>query len=241
MEKELGQARKDQEIKLIQIDGLSKEIERNEADKSNRSDALDSFAGTLEQLTTEVATLDAQVTELRRLKTENDAAIEDGAKAIDALKDTVYKTSRGLDARSNEYNLTKSLVDNLEGFPESVKFLKKEASWVKDAPLLSDIFYTDEEYKAAIENLLEIYLSYYVVEHRVDAMAAVKLLANASKGRANFFILEELETYLPAIPHRVPRRNPCHGDHRGGGEVPQIGLLPARQGVLGGRRNPDPK
>ena len=204
LERELQTLKKDQEIKQIQIESLRKEVERNEADKSSRTDALDSFAGTLASLTDETATLEAEVNELRRLKTENDAAIEESSRAIDALKDTIYKTSRGLDARMNEYNLTKSLVDNLEGFPESVKFLKKEANWVKDAPLLSDIFYTDEAYKAAFENLLEPYLSYYVVDHRVDALQAVKLLSNASKGRANFFILEELEQYVPAAKRELP-------------------------------------
>lgn len=198
LEKEVGSLRKEQEIKQIQIDGMRKEIERNEADRTSRTDALDSFAGTLAALTTEVAELETQVNEWRRLKTENDAGIEESSKQIDSLKDTIYKTSRALDARMNEYNLTKSLVDNLEGFPESVKFLKKEATWVKDAPLLSDIFYTDELYKAAFENLLEPYLSYYIVDHRVDALAAVKLLSNAAKGRANFFILEELEDYKVA-------------------------------------------
>jgi chromosome segregation protein len=204
LERELQTLKKEQEIKAIQIEGLRKEIERNEADKSSRTDALDSFAGTLAALTEETATLEAEVAELRRLKTENDAAIEESSRAIDALKDTIYKTSRGLDARMNEYNLTKSLVDNLEGFPESVKFLKKEANWVKDAPLLSDIFYTDEAFKAAFENLLEPYLSYYVVDHRVDALQAVKLLSNASKGRANFFILEELDQYVPAPKRDFP-------------------------------------
>ena len=41
------------------------------------------------------------------------------------IKDAVYQTQRTLDSKQNEYNLTKSLVDSLEGFPDSVKFLKK--------------------------------------------------------------------------------------------------------------------
>ena len=198
LEKQLATAKKEQEIRVIQIDALQKEIERNEADRHARAASIDGFADTLKQLTEEVGVLEAQVDKLSQDKNEHDVAVESHARQVDALKDNIYKVSRGLDARQNEYNLTKSLVDNLEGFPESVKFLKKEASWVKDAPLLSDLFYTDEAFKAAFENLLENYLSYYVLDHRVDAMAAVRLLSDSSKGRANFFIMEELQGYKAA-------------------------------------------
>ena len=116
------------------------------------------------------------------------------------LKDKVYKTNRLVDAKQNEYNLTKSLVENLEGFPASVKFLKKNARWIKDAPLLSDVFAVPDEYKVAFENYLEPYLSYYVVPTRQDAILSVHMLADASKGRANFFILEELDQYKTANP-----------------------------------------
>jgi chromosome segregation protein len=195
MEAELNRLKKDGEIKQIQVQGLQKEIDRNEADKSSKKNELNSFAEALATLSTEVAELDKVVTDLRSKKEENDAALEASGQALDSLKDQIYKTTRGLDSRQNEFNLTKSLVENLEGFPESVKFLKKEASWIKDAPLLSDIFSTDEVHKVALENLLDPYLSYYIVDTREDAMQAVRLLSDSSKGRANFFILEELGDY----------------------------------------------
>lgn len=195
MEAELNRLKKDGEIKQIQVQGLQKEIDRNEADKSTKKDELDSFADALKTLSGEVEILEKAVSELRSKKEENDAALETSTQTLDRLKDQIYKTSRGLDARQNEFNLTKSLVENLEGFPESVKFLKKEASWIKEAPLLSDIFSTDEAYKVALENLLDPYLSYYIVDTREDAMQAVRLLSDSAKGRANFFILEELMDY----------------------------------------------
>lgn len=194
-EKALNKLSKDSEIKQIQIESFRKEIERNEKDKSNREEEMDAFAGRLKELSEEVAGLDESVAELRRLKEENDTALEESTRLVEELKDNIYKKNRGLDARLNEYQLTKSLVENLEGFPESVKFLKKSANWVKDAPLLSDIFYTDETYKVAFENLLEPFLSYYIVEARVHAYQAIKLLSDAAKGRANFFVLEELADY----------------------------------------------
>ena len=51
----------------------------------------------------------------------------------------------------------------MEGYPESVKFLHKNTGWNHSAPILSDILYVKEEYRTAVENVLEPYLNYYVV------------------------------------------------------------------------------
>ena len=61
------------------------------------------------------------------------------------------QTDLQLDARRNEYKLTKSMVENLEGFPESIKFLSKSKDWIKDAPLLSDLIYCKEDAKHKYE------------------------------------------------------------------------------------------
>src|SRR5690606_8047593 len=92
-----------------------------------------------------------------------------------------------------EYNLTKSLVENLEGFPEAIKFLKKKIA--KNAPLLSDILTTSEEYRIAIENDLEPYLNYYIEDNEAEAYEAINILSDASKGKAHFFILDAIEKF----------------------------------------------
>ncbi|MBS1503343.1 MAG: chromosome segregation protein SMC, partial [Bacteroidetes bacterium] len=89
--------------------------------------------------------------------------------------------------------LTKSMIDNLEGFPESIRFLKKTGGWAKNAPLFSDILFCREEYRVAIENYLEPLMNYYVVENYDEAIAAINLLSNSSKGRAQFFVLSNYE------------------------------------------------
>jgi chromosome segregation protein len=90
------------------------------------------------------------------------------------------------------------LVENLEGFPEAIKFLKKNVGWTKNAPLLSDILATSEEYRVAIENYLEPFLNYYIVEHEAEAYEAINILSDASKGKANFFILDSFEKFSPS-------------------------------------------
>ena len=81
------------------------------------------------------------------------------------------------------------MVDNLEGFPESIRFLKKTQGWAKNAPLFSDVLFCKEEYRVAIENYLEPLMNYYVVEDYNEAIAAINLLSSASQGRAQFFVL----------------------------------------------------
>ena len=116
------------------------------------------------------------------------------------IREEMNVTGRKLDARQNEYNLTKSLVENLEGFPEAIKFLKKKVG--KNAPLLSDILTTSEEYRVAIENYLEPYLNYYIVEHEAEAYEAINILSDAAKGKAHFFILDAFEKF-ESTPGRI--------------------------------------
>lgn len=60
------------------------------------------------------------------------------------------------------------------------------------APLLSDILLCKEEYRIPIENFLEPYLTYYIVQTLGDAVAAVNLLHDSAKGKANFFVLDKI-------------------------------------------------
>ncbi len=101
--------------------------------------------------------------------------------------------NRNLDSNQNEFDLLKSLVDSLEGYPESIKFLSKNNNWNAPAILLSEIFTVEEKYKLCIENYLERYLNYFVVEHAEEAYRAIELLKAQKKGRAGFFILSELK------------------------------------------------
>src|SRR5690606_8228825 len=133
---------------------------------------------------------------LKKEEEETQSRALDAEKTIEMIREEMNVTSRKLDARQNEYNLTKSLVENLEGFPEAIKFLKKKVA--KNAPLLSDILTTSEEYRVAIENYLEPYLNYYIVDHEAEAYEAINILSDASKGKAHFFILDAFEKFEPS-------------------------------------------
>jgi chromosome segregation protein len=120
------------------------------------------------------------------------ASIFETQAALEELRSKMAEESRTLDAKKNEYDLLKSLVDSMEGYPESVKFLHKNTGWNHNAPILSDILYVQEQYRTAVENVLEPYLNYYVVNDLKEGMQAVQLLDDNKKGKANFFLLNQL-------------------------------------------------
>ena len=111
---------------------------------------------------------------------------------LETLRSKLAEESRKLDAKKNEHDLLKSLIDSMEGYPESVKFLHNNQAWNHTAPILSDIIYVKEEYRTALENVLEPYLNYYVVNNLHEGLQAVHLLDENKKGKANFFLLDKL-------------------------------------------------
>lgn len=121
--------------------------------------------------------------------------------ALSSEQDQLRQTQRTLDARTHEADLLKDMISNLEGFPESIKFLNKAQDWNVTAPLLSDVIYCDQVHRVIVEQILEPYLNYYVVKTWDEASRAVKLLSFAQKGRANFFILSAYDQ-APATDSR---------------------------------------
>lgn len=115
---------------------------------------------------------------------------------LDGLRNELAEENRKLDAKKNEHDLLKSMIDSMEGYPDSVKFLHKNNNWSHTSPILSDILYVKEEYRTALENVLEPYLSYYIVNNLYEGLQAVHLLDENKKGKANFFLLDKLNEII---------------------------------------------
>ncbi|GAA4464010.1 chromosome segregation protein SMC [Nemorincola caseinilytica] len=154
---------------------------------TEKTDAEDKLAGKQDELQ-----------ELIDRHEEVKARILASQEQIEGLRAKLVEENRKLDSRRNEHDLLKSLVDSLEGYPDSIKFLKKNKEWDNSAPLLSDVFVVKNEYRTALENVLDNYLNYYIVANPQEAAKAVSLLDSNKKGKANFFILDHLGAYEPA-------------------------------------------
>jgi chromosome segregation protein len=199
-QEESFQINKGVEIREIQISSFKQELEKHATDTTNQTASLAEFENKLKILQQELDSKNKQEENLRAEEERVHERIADSEKTIEMIREEMNLTGRKLDARQNEYNLTKSLVENLEGFPEAIKFLKKKVG--KNAPLLSDILTTSEEYRVSIENYLEPYLNYYIVEHEAEAYDAINILSDAAKGKAHFFILDSFERF-ESTPARI--------------------------------------
>ena len=182
-------AEKDIDILQIQEQALEQESQRNMEDATNKKVELSHFNEVVSDLQGRTEALQADYEQEVKREEELQAQITTIETEAETVKETIITESRKLDAKQNEYNLTKSLVDNLEGFPESIRFLKNNNEWAKNAPLFSDVLFCREQYRVAIENYLEPLMNHYVVDTYDEAVKAVNLLSNASRGRAQFFIL----------------------------------------------------
>jgi len=111
---------------------------------------------------------------------------------LDGLRNNLAEETRKLDAKKNEHDLLKSMIESMEGYPDSVKFLHNNHQWNYTSPILSDVFYVKEEYRTALENVLEPYLGYYIVNNLQEGLQAVHLLDENKKGKANFFLLDKM-------------------------------------------------
>ena len=202
-------AEKDLDILQIQQQALEQESQRNMEDATNKEAELSHFNEVVARLELRVG--DAEEDYRKAVEYEND--LQEQIKATDdeahSLQESIIREGRKLDAKQNEYNLTKSMVDNLEGFPESIRFLKKNTDWSKNAPLFSDILFCREEYRVAIENYLEPVMNHYVVENYTEAVKAINLLSNATQGRAQFFVLNSFNVQKENIPANIESATPA--------------------------------
>ena len=222
---QIYKAEKDLEILQIQQQALEQESQRNIEDATTKEAELSHFNQVVAELQYRSETLEKELQLVVEFENKLQEQIKETETESGNVKESIIQESRKLDAKQNEYNLTKSMVDNLEGFPESIRFLKKNSGWAKNAPLFSDILFCREEYRVAIENYLEPLMNYYVVENYDEAISAINLLSNSAKGRAQFFVLSNYEPH-PTLPGREGLKvSPAGGDLEGAGAVPALNVI----------------
>jgi chromosome segregation protein len=190
---------KDLDILQIQQQALEQESQRNVEDAATKEAELSHFNQVVAGLEQQAGAAESDLKMLVDFETRLREQITAAESELNGVQEKIIGESRKLDAKQNEYNLTKSMVDNLEGFPESIRFLKKTAGWAKNAPLFSDVLFCREEYRVAIENYLEPLMNHYVVETYGEAIRAINLLSDAAQGRAQFFVLDSYQS-APANP-----------------------------------------
>jgi chromosome segregation protein len=203
LQNQLYKAGKDIDILQIQQQSLEQESERNTEDASTKQAELFQFNDVVEQLEHRVEVAEDELQTIVDFEANLQEQIVSTEGELNEVQEIVVRESRKLDAKQNEYNLTKSLVDNLEGFPDSIRFLKKNNIWAENTYLLGDILFCKEEFRVAVESFLEPLLNHYIVDSYDEAITAINLLSYAAQGRAKFFILNNFDDdeYLQPQSH----------------------------------------
>ena len=189
------------------IQNLQTALEQIEEEREIRNSQLKQLE---EERLTKEQELESRKTDLRQLQEHHEKTKEQILQTqaeVEQLRQKLAEENRKLDSKKNEHDLLKSLIDSMEGYPESVKFLHNNPNWNHTAPILSDIIYVKEEFRAAVENVLEPYLNYYVVNNLHEGLQAVHLLDDNKKGKANFFLLDKFndaEAHDFASQHQPP-------------------------------------
>jgi chromosome segregation protein len=174
------------------IQNLQRAIQQIEDEKSQRDFQRKQLADELFLKEKELKIKQTDLVQLQQHHEYTKDQILQTQAILDELRNELAEEARKLDAKKNEHDLLKSLIDSMEGYPESVKFLHNNPNWNHTAPILSDIIYVKEEYRTALENVLEPYLNYYVVNNLEEGLQAVHLLDENKKGKANFFLLDKI-------------------------------------------------
>ena len=186
----------DAEKKVAVADTSIQNIQRSQAqieeEQTHRATQIQDITTQLAQKENDLSEKKAHLVALQEQHEKAKASIFETQSALEVLRSSLAEQARILDAKKNEYDLLKSLVDSMDGYPESVKFLHNNTGWNHNAPILSDIIYVQEAYRTAVENVLEPYLNYYVVNDLKEGLQAIHLLDEHKKGKANFFLLDQL-------------------------------------------------
>ena len=186
------EAEKNVAIKETSMTNFEKSIAQIKEENTQRQTQMVDLNAQRESNATVLAAEKQNLTALQTQHEQVKSQILNKQSQLEGLRSNLAEENRKFDAKKNEYALLKSLVDSMEGYPESVKFLHKNSGWNHSAPILSDIIYVKEEFRAAVESVLQPYLNYYVVNNLSEGLQAIQLLDKNKKGKANFFLLDKL-------------------------------------------------
>jgi chromosome segregation protein len=195
----------EQSIFVLQskVDSINGEVDRLiEEDKIEKDKHLE-----LEQALLKVSEnfkkLDREKAELvlKEEKRKSELLAEKARK--DDLEEEQKTKERKLDSLKNERGLLKSMLEKLEGYPDSIKHLSSKKEWRSKAVLLSELVYCPDDYRPAVEAVLAPVLDHYVVPDWKTASEGIEILRSSQKGKAQFILLDAIETETKTDPRTL--------------------------------------
>ncbi len=178
-------------VSINRSEGLEREIKNNKEQAEAIRSRIGSEKEELGQLESKADILRTEIKSLEEQESKRKEDIEIAEQRIKSQKESLAKLNRTIDALKNEQDLLKSMVANLEGFSESVKYL--HSNWKAQKVMLSDVINSEDVYRAAVEQFLSPYLNYFIVSSAEEARSAIEMLKQNQKGKAQFFLLDQVK------------------------------------------------
>lgn len=192
--KEWEAQKNDVEKKLLvlhnQLESLASETSRLKEEGKDEVEKREGIEHEWLMLNDKLKVIAQKIESLKSQEDERKAHISELRKELDSVETELKASERKLDSSKNERALLKSMLEKMEGYPESIKFLSKQKDWSREAMLLSDLIYCKEEFRPAIEAVLEPWLDHYVVPNRFTAGQGMTLLKENQKGKAQFLLMD---------------------------------------------------
>lgn len=116
--------------------------------------------------------------------------LQQKTQALSNLTKEKAELSLSLNTIIHEIKTLKSLITNLEGYPEAAKFLNTQFQEGARYSVLAEVINTPDDSRHIIEKFLGSNLSAYIVNTYQEAIHYIQLLEGAMKGRSGFFVLE---------------------------------------------------
>ena len=196
----LSKAEQDIQLTKVRREDFEKEaylISTNHAERSLREKELKT---TLDELEKSIQSNGKLLAKEGAKEASLTKQLDDNQTATQHAELRLSQASRAFDRSQNELQLLKSMVQNLEGYPESIKYLTKSANWGSDIPLVSDVLEVEKDYRIAVEQALSAYLNHYIVGNESEAWEAVSILSKSSKGRAQFIVMDQIKAFKSSKP-----------------------------------------
>jgi chromosome segregation protein len=171
-----------------QIDAQQREASnrarRVEAEDQRRVEA----EATVKQAT---ARLDVLRKQLEKAEDEESRRVVDEQRLrdeLDELTPLMRQLQNEQQQKENELSLIQSMLNRLEGSPESVKYLATKQGWRDKFELLSDVVDIPKEYRAAIEAVLAPFLHCFLVPDKATAAEGLRVLAEAKQAPTTILV-----------------------------------------------------
>jgi chromosome segregation protein len=103
-------------------EALQRDLNQSEDDVKIKRNELEQLQQNFEQIKTDKEAAEQKLTQLIAEEEGKKKEIAELETSIEKTRLELTQETRTLDAKKNEYDLTKSMLENLEGFPESIKF-----------------------------------------------------------------------------------------------------------------------